>query len=835
MIKQLQESVMASFGGVIAQSKDCKLLRDSVLKDTGRLISEATLRRFFGLLPTNSKPSRATLDVLAVYAGYGSWNEFCQSCQRGGQASNQPDLDVLWAQMAQAAAAHSRTTTNRIRISSGIGFDIAANRHFIAERMRSFMQSGCGATALVAPGGYGKSTALAKWYVQYGVGLAPDIVLFVHSRQFEGQSVADMGLAPALQQLLGLSPDSSFMDSYFTKPEHTPPGRLLLIIDGLDELQLRGNRLVALYQGLVELVQRYTRTGFLKVVLASRSHEWGAMQRQIEALELWYGVAPEHFSAQKANIPGLTFDEVQQVFDRSVNRRLANRLLVYAMPLDLCLTVSYPYYLQLFVRLYASGSSAVMSDHIGLLLEFMKRQIYDSPLAEQKDDILSYIVTQSGYGRRGVSKNDLKAAYPVHLRKDDGYYAAYDEMLSFGIIGEDVVDSPSDGYSCSVRIANANLLCVLSAQCIMKSKGSRAAVLVQWLQREFATHEYQVEVLSAIFKLAYLQERRDILEHFFALDEVMLNRVMDANVVNAVLPSNPKLYKHLLSRYMSNEKARRVLIERNVDINHMALSYMGMLMAYADAISDERGEAFARAMLGYGGLLTLNRLLIQANAGQMGDEPASELPPAALGAWFAGALVGGMVRSGSQMRMEQWATTVRGYLHKMPADERFEAGELVLIAISTIAPMKVFAPIADEVLNGNEASTPHRRAVSHIVRLYVQALRRETISPEQLNTLPQHYTWLSRQRSVPYIIMGETIRAMLHMGFGNLEQVAACMRNGIELAAASGLTLFEASLLLRLAHFMEQMGEKQWAQEIRASGQTLLANSGVRFSPSLLD
>lgn len=76
---------------------------------------------------------------------------------------------------------------------------------------------------------------------------------------------------------------------------------------------------------------------------------------------------------------------------------------------------------------------------------------------------------------------------------------------------------------------------------------------------------------------------------------------------------------------------------------------------------------------------------------------------------------------------------------------------------------------------------------------------------------------------------------MLHMGFGNLEQMAACMRNGIELAAASGLKLFEASLLLRLAHFMEQMGEKQWAQEIRASGQTLLANSGVRFSPSLLD
>lgn len=831
MIKHLQECVVASFGSNITQSKQCKHLRDNVIAKTGKQISEATLRRFFGLLPTNSNPSRATLDVLACYAGFASWNDFCQQHRPTANANSHPSVDELWMQIAKVAATQGRSTSNRIRISSGIGFDIAADRHFVGERMTNFLRSNCGATAFVAPGGYGKSTSLAKWYVSQAQTLSPDIVLFVHVRQLEVYFQHDDSLPRALLQLLGFEVDSLFLDDYFISDRQTPPGRLLLIVDGIDETSLRGTRRAALHRGLVEFVERYTRTGFLKVVLALRSREWESLQHQIDDANCWFGVSPEHFSAQQANIPGLTFDEVQQVFDRSVNRRMANRILVYALPLDLCLTVSYPYYLQLFVRLCAQGDMAMLDDHIGLLLEFLSRQVYGSSLAEQKNDILTFIITRSGYSSQGVSKADLKEVYPVHLRQPDGYQLAYDEMLSFGIICEDVLDSPVSGYSSMVRIANLNLFWVLSAQCLLKSADKRASTFLQRVQRELADNEHKAEVFSALFKLAYLQERTDILTCFFELEEPLLDGIMATSVVSTVLPSNSKRYKQLLPKYMANAMARKMLVERSIDINHMSVSYLGLLRAYAEHANDDASAIFSRTMIGYGGILTLNSSIINSYVCCEGQ--ASQLSPAAAGTWFVNSLIDSCIKSNSLTNIEPWMQHVRAHSENMSAIERFKLGEMLLMPLAAFAPAEAFAQIVNEMLEGIDSPTSHQRS-AHIIALhYAKMLRREPISPENIHTLPQYYTWLSRQLSVPYIIMGESVRASLHMNFGNLEQATSCMRNGIELAAASGLKLFEASLLLKLAQFIALLGEKQWAQEIEQSGLRLWKASGLLFSPSL--
>ena len=814
MLGKLQESVKATFGGRIAYQKDCKALRDSIVSKTKRPISEATLRRVFGFLATKSSPSRNTLDTLSIYAGFGSWDEFCRAHRQAVPSEGSAPIEELWERVGKAASAMGRTAINRIRIASGIGFDVAVGRQFIDGRMRDFMASDCGATALVGPGGYGKTTALAKWYLNrtaaYGADSA-DIVVFVQARQLEPHLRPELEAAHCMLPMLGLDARSSFWDDYFGSPERTPPGRLLLIVDGLDEVSAMGQRRSIAHRMVVELAERYTATGHLKLVVATRSSDWEALRLHIAQPGRWMGVEPERFSAHRANIPGLSFDEVQQVFDRSVNRRAPNRLLVYAMSLDLCLMVSYPYFLQLFVRLY-TPEMADVGDHIELLLEFLRRQVYETQHSEQKDDILSFIVGRSRYGQREVPKSELKQAYPVHLRQPDGYFAAYEDMLSFGIVQEDVQASPELGYPCTVRLANQNLLWVLSARNILVNNQFNSTKALRWLHEELSGCERPELVLGAIFKLAYLQRRYDVLERFFDLDEQLLSRTMRLAPIAHMLSSSAEVRTRLMPIYMKHPVARRLLLEYHADVNHMGTSYKGLL---TEPLARPRGGADNRAlhtMQSYCGLLTFDGPLLRGHIEAMGDEPPAA--PAVAGAWFACQLLYADLMG--QPQLERWAHAALAHLRSLRTDaDRTDFGETLMPPLMALRNPQLLVILSSPDVYGDNISTS-----MEIAHLYARFMAHE-VEPSRYADLPLRYSKLPPLRSVPYIVMGEIMCASYRMERKELDQAYTCMRNGMELATASGLRLLEASLLLHLEVLIERIAEPRMAQELSAHRKSL--------------
>lgn len=818
MLVKLQESVRATFGGRIAYQKDCKILRDSIMAKTSRAISEATLRRLFGFLATNSSPSRATLDTLSLYAGFGSWAEFCRAHSQAAPSGGAVPIEELWGGVAKAAAATGRSTINRIRIASGIGFDIAVGRHFLDGRMRDFMTSGCGATALIAPGGYGKTTALAKWYLNHVGAHGDDIVALVQARQLEPHLRAEVEPSRCLLPLLGLDIHSSFLDDCFGRDGRTP-GRLLLIIDGLDGVSPMGHRRGIAHRMVVELVEHYTATGRLKVVVATRSSDWDVLQRLVPTPRRWMGVEPERFSAHRANIPGLSFDEVQQVLDRSVNRRVANRLLVYAMPLDLCLMVSYPYFLQLFVRLYSPDMAAV-GDHIELLLEFLRRQVYETQYAEQKDDILSFIAERSRYGQREVSKHELKQVYPVHVRQPDGYFAAYEDMLSFGIVQEDVQPSPELGYLCAVRIANQNLLWVLSARSILKNKKFDSVRALRWLHDEVDGCEQPEAVLGALFKLAYMQRRFDVLERFFDLDEQLLCRTLRLSPVAHMLSTNPEVCARLMPMYMRHPMARRLLLEHHVDVNHMATSYKSMLISPTIRRRGHADNCAMHTMLAYCGLLTLDGPLLRAHVEAMGDEPPAA--PTMAGAWFACRLLYADMMG---QPLSSWADAAMEHLRSLrSAEGRNDFGEILM------APMMALrSPQQLVELSAPSMYEPEASLAMEIAHQYAHFVAHTATVGDLLADLSQRYSKLHPLRSVPYIVMGEIMCASRHLELNELETAYTCMRNGMELATASGLKLLEASLLEHLKVLIERIAEPQWAKELSTYREKLW--EGFGFPP----
>lgn len=85
MIEVLKNKVQEKLGVIIKNRGDCQFLSDAILEELGETINYNTLRRFFGIdKRAQFDASRNTLNILAKFLGYGSYNEFSRLVVRSG-------------------------------------------------------------------------------------------------------------------------------------------------------------------------------------------------------------------------------------------------------------------------------------------------------------------------------------------------------------------------------------------------------------------------------------------------------------------------------------------------------------------------------------------------------------------------------------------------------------------------------------------------------------------------------------------------------------------------------------------------------------------------------
>lgn len=96
-LQHLRQRVETSFGKAIVTSRHFDELRESIYGRTGILLSATTLKRLWGYLDESVEPRLYTLDILCRYAGWKSWQEFCDSPKKDNLESGpvgQPHIDV---------------------------------------------------------------------------------------------------------------------------------------------------------------------------------------------------------------------------------------------------------------------------------------------------------------------------------------------------------------------------------------------------------------------------------------------------------------------------------------------------------------------------------------------------------------------------------------------------------------------------------------------------------------------------------------------------------------------------------------------------------------------
>ncbi|MGP8215463.1 MAG: hypothetical protein ACLQQ4_07865 [Bacteroidia bacterium] len=79
MLSEVIRSKIEERAGRIRYSRDCEALSEKILAHCKCSISSSTLQRLFGFVKSKKQPRAYTLDILAAYLDYSSWDELLLS------------------------------------------------------------------------------------------------------------------------------------------------------------------------------------------------------------------------------------------------------------------------------------------------------------------------------------------------------------------------------------------------------------------------------------------------------------------------------------------------------------------------------------------------------------------------------------------------------------------------------------------------------------------------------------------------------------------------------------------------------------------------------------
>ena len=830
MIERLKVSVEEKFGKKISCQKDCKILSNCILESNGEYISPATLRRLFGFLITNSNPSRVTHDILSRYIGYNDWEHFIESNRESGRKDHQ--TTEVWVNAVEKSRKISHSTTSNIKQKSGIIFNKTIHRHFIDERFSAFFQSDCNSTAIIGPGGYGKSTLLANWYEKNSIKktYSKDIILFIQAISLTSFANSEAYFEDWIMRQLGLSPDYNFLRNLLSN-NVTPNGRFILIIDALDESTLQGPKLEKIYASLADFSLKFSRANWLKIIISTRLYAWSKFKLFIENAEKWYYTQDKIFSLDGANVPMLTPDEIQSILDNTINKEYSKRVLGDELSIDLRDTLSYPYFLQLFINVYHPENEYLLNDQLEIFKEFLKKQVFKAQYAEEKIDIINKLLELSDFGINpdSVKKNTLKEIYPVHLKHAGNYFSAYEDLISFGIIIEEDIENRYGGVSKIIKINNRSLFEYLIAKHFLEEQEEFTLTLFMTVGKRYLNHELLPPLIIRLFQFAYKDRILEPLKGFFTLDESILNTALSSPKIAITLRKDEFLRKSLLPIYCDNAIARKYFFEDFPDINNIAGTFANSL-SYTLNLSDIISDGYYSNILNtYSGFLALNDSRIKNAFPKITNiVPDFQTNPTISGMWFACNFLNSIFfngKNGEKVLEEAIVYQKHLYSHKQSEQGLFEYP----ICISLVLTNRF--DILDKIITINQQITIKELTTNklRLFSLISKLSKGKTIELKEIIEIDFILSQLNPLDSHIPKILGQVLKSSYYLRSNELTRAYDCLKSSIELSNLASYRIIEVKLLKTLSNVLLKLGENTKSSECNSFALQLIEKTGFQY------
>ncbi|SDB84201.1 NACHT domain-containing protein [Williamwhitmania taraxaci] len=843
MIDRLKTKTEVVFGKTIKTQKDCTTLSLRVLEATGEVISHSTIRRCWGLLKANTKPSLYTLDVLSRYCGLKTWAEFVKL---NTEKSPIEDNNKQWTTSLKRCLDETKETIDYIRRRCGIQYELAADRLLATDRLDVFLRSTYTATAIIGPGGYGKSTLLAKWVEKQIAKNAEEdsIILFIRGNKLENS----IGAGSQLKNWINyrITGDSMVDISDLVAHNKNSKRSILIIIDGLDEINLPENRCTILADQLSEFVSSYSATG-LKLIVSSRNSTWEKyyipqLQHEQTSNKEWLGSWTSNNGKSLTNIPPLSRMEIQEILNHTINGGKTKKILVDDLEINLRQAISYPYYLQLFISTGGYSDTELSIGTLDLMDMFLKSQIYNSPLADEKLDILNAILESQEYGilKNTTYKTEIKKRYPIHLKTAGKYFDAYHDLISFGIITEEIVESKYKTLNTAIRIANENLRSALIVRHLIETNKGIDFPLFQNIDNTYSEGETKVMIIANLFHEAYLTRNAIALIPFFSLKQETIRSVIEQGQVGISLRKDQFMRNKLIPEYAKNTIAQDLLFENFVDIDYLTISYSHWLKEYLKHKKDKESEIFAYSLLALSSLYQLDRPRSDYYINEIKKiSPSLKMKPTTIARWLSVQILHSYLTAGTidselitaVQRFQKELNKAKGTKHSTIH------GEFETIISTALLFCKEYE-FASKVLSAGEKKEFQydKNIISGItpeyavLKVFADYGKKESVEISKIISIENNLDSINGTDSLSTKALAYSLVGGFYFHQNKTQKFNNYFQTALELVTFCQNKYLEVKLLKQLSSLLRQLDETGSADQCEIYAKGMAENSGFIYS-----
>lgn len=440
LVGVLQRHVLSKISLQVVSPGDCKQISRHLEGQTGKLISETTLKRFFGFAHQQYNFSRFTLNTLCEFAGFSGWEHFCKTvADTGGLASER----TMWEEFRQEALQVTESTLTSVRNLSGVPFHVTVSRSAIERDFAYFLNSDCQFFCLSGVAGIGKSIQMAhlvhRFFLDQKAPFGEGIVWFVKCPTLKRLEPREFSFAEFTRDQFEIGKNGTFLNYFKTHP-HEVKGKLVLLLDGFDEHAFKASELEHIFQKVLELLCYAQGCEWLKVVVSVRTATWLHLQKMINESQYlkktWFSGMYYQKDAG-VNLTALTGAEVGEALEAVRQETLAT--VDISEDTELYALLENPVFLHLYYQLVSKNPDTSLRGnalYCELVASYAFQKIYRSTYSVEKVRIIQRLIQATDYGR-----SQAPVERRVLFEANDMYVLAYNDLLNEGILQEKNVDS----------------------------------------------------------------------------------------------------------------------------------------------------------------------------------------------------------------------------------------------------------------------------------------------------------------------------------------------------------------------------------------------------------
>lgn len=551
---------------------DCYRLALEIKSMTHKSVSETTLKRVFGFASSVHQPSIYTLNALAEYCGFASWNDFYTCMEQDKLERSQ---QRTWAEISLNATKISLFNIQSNKHKCGIPYHLTIDRQHMRVFIDRFHESGATIGILSGGVGHGKTIAVSRWVenrVCQNEKPDHDIYLFTNTLALLQASAFGYHSNRWLAHLLGFD-SSDLLDMFMETHHESAPGNFYLIIDELHTDLVAERQFHIVITQFIEMVRHFAKYKWFRMVLILRTatlFKYESLFKDTIINPQWFSMFSGTMGNQSANLPAFTDMELHQLIGKIKGKTEPCRLPRPTGKRLIHTPLFFQYYYELQGENLELDKLSSFDEHM-IIARYLKKKVFNGINTVSKQVLMGELAPLIEE-RNGIVQISKKQAHSVIKQ----HRSAYNDLIYAGLVYE--VNSETEiRNQVSIQFQSTMIAAYMMAVQLFNGEQHAAPDLIPLMDQSRVANRTKIEQLKwlllfyiesgdlrladEIGNIPFIKENRFEIVAFICDGLDKLSKSLSPSVRNEI---NRRLYKSPFIEYTLNYTCFETEYESNV-------------------------------------------------------------------------------------------------------------------------------------------------------------------------------------------------------------------------------------------------------------------------------